>query len=275
LKKDPAMHFDGFLRQACPPLGLEWRKYRRRSARHRVLARMEELGLSRFEDYLRRMNEDSREAADLAERMRITVSRFFREPEFWVILEQEILPYLLASSVSARSLRAWSVGCAGGEEPYSLALLWSASLQSHHPRRKLEILAFDIDRASLERADRAIYYPSSLKEVPEPILEKGFSRKKDHWQLHPRLQDMVRFRRQNFLTGHPPGLFDLVMARYLPFTYFRGDRRMAAARQLWRALRPGGVLMIGKKEQLGERELDLFAPWLGTEVFFRRRYPGG
>lgn len=264
------MQFDDFLQRICPPVDLDWRKYRRRAARHRVEERMRALGLTRFEDYLARLEWDADEAAGLAELMRVTVSRFFREAPLWETLEKKILPRLLAGAGPGRPLRAWSVGCAGGEEPYSLALLWDARLQARHPRRKIEILACDIDRDSLERAGRANYHLSSLKEVPPLLLERGFAPKNDRWQLHPRLRSMVLFHKWNFMVGPHPGLFDLVLARYLPFTYYRGERRLAAARRLWRALRPGGALMIGNKEHLGERERELFTPWPGAEGFFRR-----
>jgi chemotaxis methyl-accepting protein methylase len=268
------MHFDAFLRRACPPLDLEWRKYRRRAARHRVQARMAALGLTEYEDYLDRLASDPDEAAGLADLMLITVSRFFREAPRWKTLEEQVLPQLLASAGNRPCLRAWSAGCAGGEEPYTLALLWSATLQAAHPHRKLEILASDIDRSSLERAERAVYHPSSLKEVPAPILKKWFAPNNDHWQLGPGLKASVQFRRQNFLTCPPPGIFDLVLARYLPFTYYRAERRLEAVRRLWQALRPGGALMIGAKEGLGERERQFFAPWPGAEGFFRRKTPG-
>jgi chemotaxis protein methyltransferase CheR len=269
------MHFDAFLRQVCPPLDLDWRKYRRRAARHRVQARMTELGLTEYEEYLRFLSRVPAEADGLADLMRVTVSRFFREAPRWKTLEEKVLPQLLVSAGTGRRLRAWSVGCAGGEEPYTLALLWSEFLQTVHPRHRLDILASDIDRSSLERAERALYRPSSLREVPQAIREKYFAAKNDHWQLESAPKAAVEFRRQNFMTGPPPGTFDLVLARYLPFTYYRGERRLEAARRLWRALRPGGALMIGAKEQLGKKERQLFAPWPGAEGVFRRRFPGG
>ena len=74
-----ALNFDEFLKLACPPLDLQWRKYRRRAARHRVRARMDELGLGEYGDYLAILREDSQEASSLADLMRVTVSRFFRE----------------------------------------------------------------------------------------------------------------------------------------------------------------------------------------------------
>jgi chemotaxis protein methyltransferase CheR len=68
-----------------------------------------------------------------------------------------------------------------------------------------------------------------------------------------------------------PGEMDLVFARYLPFTYYKGTRRHAAALRLWLALRPSGALMIGCKEDLGLPERELFEPWLDAEGIFRRK----
>src|SRR5512145_1916853 len=116
------MTFDEFLKAACPPLDLEWRKYRRRATRHRVEARLRVLGLDGFAGYLERLRCDPAEAAGLADRMRVTVSRFFRERQLWDGLFQTVLPALLEERSSAEPLRFWSAGCCGGEEPYTLAL---------------------------------------------------------------------------------------------------------------------------------------------------------
>ncbi len=268
------MQFDAFLKRACPPRDLDWRKYRRRSARHRVLARMAELGLMKFEDYLDRLDRDAGEAAELAELMAVTVSRFFREAPVWKDLEERVLPHLLAEVAGRRRLRAWSVGCAGGEEPYSLALLWHDRLQPRYPRRRLTILASDIDESSLERARLAAFGGSSLREIPPALQEKWFAAHDDHRRLSPLLADRVRFLHHNFMNDPPPGTFDLVLARYLPFTYYRGERRLQAARRLWRALRPGGALMIGAKESLLAEERYLFDPWPGATAVYRRRPAG-
>lgn len=268
------MQFDAFLKRACPPLDLDWRKYRRRSARHRVLARMAELGLTRFEDYLDRLGRDAGEAAGLAELMAVTVSRFFRDAPVWKTVEERVLPHLLAAAAGRRFLRAWSVGCAGGEEPYSLALLWHDRLQPRYPRRRLTILASDIDEYSLRRARLAVYGGSSLREIPSALKEKWFAAHDDRRRLSPLLAAWVRFLHHNFMNDPPPGTFDLVLARYLPFTYYRGERRLRAARRLWRALRPGGALVIGAKETLQAEERHLFAPWPGATAVYCRRPAG-
>lgn len=266
------MHFDEFLRRACPPLDLEWRKYRRRAARHRVLARMAQLGLTDFQAYLRYLAENDEEAACLPDLMRITVTRFFREQALWQSLAGQVLPRFLAGRRSP--LRAWSLGCAGGEEPYTLALLWIADLQPRFSHAVLEILATDIDWPSLDRARQAVYPPSALREVPAVLSERWFAQQGGRCRLRHLPAGLVRLRRHNFMDEPAPGLFDLVLARYLPFTYYRGERRRQAARRLWRALRPGGALMIGRKERLGTFERELFSPWPGAPGFFRRRRPG-
>jgi chemotaxis methyl-accepting protein methylase len=265
-----AMHFDAFLQRACPPLDLDWRKYRRRAARHRVQQRMTDLGLSQFEDYLATLANDPAEAAGLAELMVVTVSRFFREAPLWASLQNRLLPQLLAAGTGRSCLRVWSVGCAGGEEPYSLALLWRDRLQPRYPRRRLAILASDCDATSLRRARQAIYNASSLREIPPDILGKWFIADSNRWRLSPRITRQVRFRLHNFMRDSSPGNFDLVLARYLPFTYYRKQRRLQAVRRLWRALRPGGALVIGAKESLKGEERRMFAPWPGAAAVYYR-----
>ena len=266
-----SMHFDDFLKKACPPLNLEWRKYRRRAARHRVNDRIKELGLEGYASYLERLRTDPAEAEMLPDVMLVTVSRFFRENDRWERLREEVLPQLVKNCPDNRSVRAWSIGCGGGEEPYTLALLWHHYLKSRYPGRILEILGTDLDTPSLKRASRGIYTKSSLREVPEEILHRWFHQEKSIWKLDTRVQQMVRFRHHHFMKDPLPEEMDLVFARYLPFTYYKGTRRHAAAQRLWLALRPGGALMIGCKEDLGLPERELLEPWPDAKGIFRRK----
>jgi chemotaxis methyl-accepting protein methylase len=264
------MRYDDFLRKACPSLDLEWRKYRRRAARHRVNERIEELGLKDYGEYLQRLRTDPQEADALPDLMRVTVTRFFRDSKSWELLQQRVLPELLTSTPGGRPLKSWSVGCCGGEEPYSLATLWLYGLPPEFSGRSIRILATDIDPDALKRADRAVYTRSSLREVPEIFMRSAFRREGDYYRLAPEVRRMVALRRHNLMTDPPPAEMDLVLARYLPFTYYTGTRRRQAAERLWQALRPGGALMIGLKERLSHRELELFQPWPETEgLFFR------
>ena len=265
------MHFDDFLKKACSPLNLDWRKYRRRAARHRVNERIKELGLQGYASYMERLRTDSAEAEMLSDVMLVTISRFFREEDRWEKLKEEVLPQLVKNCPDNRSVRAWSIGCCGGEEPYTLALLWLHYMKSRYPGRILEILGTDLDVSSLNRASHGVYTDSSLREVPEEILHRWFHQEKGLWKLDTRVKQMVRFRHHHFIRDPLPEEMDLVFARYLPFTYYKETRRLSATQRLWLALRPGGALMIGCKEDLGLPERELFGPWPDTEGIFRRK----
>lgn len=265
------MSFDRFLQEVCPGLDLVWRKYRRRSAKHRVDARLGELGLDDYDDYTERIRSDAHEAALLADLMRITVSRFFREQNQWLYLKDHVLPCPIATISATTTLRAWSAGCCGGEEPFTLALVWLEYLQPLQPAMSIDILATDIDDASLERARSASYRRETLREIPADIRERWFSPVNTLWRLDGKAAALVRFEKSNLATDQPPLGMDLVLCRYLAFTYYQGERLQAVMRRLWKSLRPGGVLMIGEKEVLPVSARELFEPLPGSRVFYRRK----
>lgn len=232
---------------------------------------MQELGFKNYESYLEFLRRNPDEAEGLADRMRVTVSRFFREWARWVQLAERVLPELLSKETTDKRIRTCSLGCCGGEEPYTLALLWLEYLQPRYADFSMEILGIDIDSASLERARRAVYSGGSLREVPTEIRKRWFRRENNLWHLDDRVVEFVKFEKINFMTDPVPEAFDLILCRYLAFTYYYGKRRHAAARRLWSALRPGGSLMIGRKEGLGSLESEFFEPWPKAEGIFRKK----
>ncbi len=264
------MEFHDFLKEAGLPLDLQWRKYQRRSSRHRVDARLRELGLKDYASYLKRVREEPTEAAGLADRMRVTVTRFYREKERWRQLAETVFPVVLDARRSEKTLRVWSAGCCGGEEPYTMGIIWLEYLQPRYPNHRLRIMATDIDSASLERARRALYRSGSLREVPEDARRRWFHREHGLWRLDNRVRALVQLENRNLITEEPHRDIDVVLCRYLVFTYYRGERRLSAARRLGSAIRPGGALVIGRKEGLGSAERELFEPWPGTEGVFRK-----
>ena len=265
------MTFDRFLQEAALLEGLAWRKYRRRSARHRVELRINELGLNGFDAYLDLLRSDPKETSGLADLMRVTVSRFFREREEWRTLVDKVLPALLAGKTDTEPCRVWSAGCCGGEEPYTLAMAWLESIADLHQGRALEIIASDIDQASLERASTARYHGSSLREVTPHTRARFFRQERGLWSLSGAVKGLVRLDRRSLMSGPLPSGMDLVLCRYLAFTYYRGERLLAATVRLWEALRPGGVLMVGRKERLCGPESAYFERWQGCEGFYRRK----
>lgn len=252
--------FDHFLQQACPPLGLEWRRYRRRAPRVRVAERMRELGLASYEAYLTRLREDPAEGEALANLMHVTITRFFREAERWQGLRERVLPELAMRLGPGEPLRAWSAGACGGEEPFSLVLTWR-EVAGEAP---IDVVATDIDAPSFARAARGVYNAGALREVPRELRARAFREVPGGWELDPAVRRPVRFRRHDLLHDPPPTGMHLVLCSYLAFTYFTGTRQEDVLQRLARAVVPGGALLIGKKESLPPAAQGLFAPWPGA-----------
>ncbi len=253
------MIFDEFLKRACPPRGLDWRKYRRASRRN-VLSRIYQLGLGGFSEYADYIDANPLEAAFLPNLLRVTVSRFFRETKLWDHLVADILPAMVAEHSASRPLQVLHIGCCNGEEPYSMALLWKNEIEPVFPGAGISITALDIDRSCLDRAREGWYQRKTLREAPGDLLRKWFKPEEDGYRLHDEIRRMVNFRQFDLLKDDLPREQDIVFCRYLVFTYFQGRRRRELAESIARSLRPGGLLVLGQKESIGPQKEDLLTP---------------
>jgi chemotaxis protein methyltransferase CheR len=262
-----------FLRSALPRIGLRWAGFRRvrRQVCRRIGQRLRELRLADCAAYRRYLDEHPAEWTVLDSCCRIPISRFFRDRAVFDALSETILPGLAAQAARRGRpvLRAWSVGCAAGEEPYSLVLLWRLSMAGKCPGVELQILATDVEPHQLERAQTACYRTSSLEEVPHPWLEEAFVRSGALLCLKPEFREPVTFERQDVREAMPPGPFDLILCRNLAFTYFADAEQSAILEQLLERLAPGGAFIIGLREKLPAASLRL-APWGAVPGVFRR-----
>jgi len=258
------MKYDHFLQHICPGLGLNWRKYRRKGARRGVIVRMAKFALTSFEDYADYIRLHPEEGERLPDIMHITVTRFYRDRMCWEELAR-VLPELVAPG---RMFRVLSAGCCGGEEPYTMAIVWKELFEERFGQVKIQ--AMDMDVPSLERARKAVYDKRSLRELPDAWREKWFTSSGRQLHLSREIIRMVRFTQGHLVHDPLSGPFDLILCRNVFFTYFTGDRRFRAAFKLWEALCPGGALMIGENEGLSPRELEIFKPWPTKRCFFRK-----
>jgi chemotaxis protein methyltransferase CheR len=254
-----------FLQWALPRLGLRWAGFRRVRGQvcKRLGRRLVDLDLKDLSDYRALLEKHSDEWRRLDGLCRISVSRFYRDQAVWSDLEGKLLPRL-AAQVLARGesrLRIWSAGCASGEEPYTLALMFAFAKT---PKRcEPAIFATDADPHLLRRARRACYPPSSLRALPE-TWRTAFAKSGDEFCLNPAYRIPVRFLAQDIRRDFPDGLFDLVLCRNLVFTYFQEPLQAAIAGCLAKVLVPGGLLLLGSHESLPEAVPGLARerPWL-------------
>ncbi|MCU0836410.1 MAG: chemotaxis protein CheR [Chromatiaceae bacterium] len=250
----PEADLIAFLQWALPRLGLRWAGFRRvrGTVCKRLCRRLGELGLRSLAPYRIRLETDPGEWAELDALCRISVSRFYRDRAVWQALEQEILPRLTAQARArgADRLRCWSAGCASGEEPYTLALLFALGAPGPRPLPP-EILATDADPRLLARARRACYPPSSLRELPER-WRGAFQPCAGERCLRSEHRGAVRFLVQDIRREQPADGFDLILCRNLAFTYFAAPLQARIAQRLAECLVAGGDLVLGTHESLPE-----------------------
>jgi len=243
-----------FLKDALPRLGLSSRGFRRVDAQvcKRIRRRFLALGLADFMAYRKYIESAPAEWDVVQSLCHITISRFWRDRAVFDRLAAEIVPRLsdAAASRGDKILRAWSAGCASGEEPYSLRLLWEFCVASKYPDRAISIVATDADAISLQRARTACYRASSLRELPEGWIRAAFDRQGLVYCLRESLRTDVAFHEEDIRIQAPEGPFDLILCRNLAFTYFDRAGREAALERMVAELRLGGALVIGRGESL-------------------------
>jgi len=260
-------HCVAFLHWALPRLGLRWAGYRkvRRRVCKRVARRLRELGLADVRAYGERLEADPAEWRTLAALCPVAVSRFYRDREVFEGLGAEVLPALARG---ASRLECWSAGCASGEEPYALALLWHLRLAARFPGVAFRVLGTDVDARLLERARTACYGAGSLSGLPAGWREQAFEPRGRLWCLRGEFRPAVELAQQDLLADLPAREFDLVLCRNLAFTYFDDGGARRALERIASRLRPGGALVIGLHEHL-PAPAEGFEPWPGCRAVFR------
>ena len=167
-------------------------------------------------------------------------------------VEQSVLPDLARAvrSRGGQTLACWCAGCASGEEPFSLAILWRVRLQERFPGLRLNVLATDADETLLERAAVGRYRASSLKDLPATFRAEAFDAVPGEFILREHVRDGVRFLRHDLRKGPLDGPFDLVLCRNCAFTYFEESLQREVLAALTGTMAPGGALVIGSHESL-------------------------
>jgi chemotaxis protein methyltransferase CheR len=243
-----------FLQWALPRLGLRWRGFRkvRRQVCRRIHRRVDELGLDGLGAYRAVVETSEEERARLDRLCRVTISRFLRDREVYRRLADELLPELAerAAARGATRLRAWSVGCASGEEPYGLALAWRFGVASRAAPVGLWVLATDVDLAVLARARRGCYQESSLREVPAAWRGRAFERRGELWCLRSELARDIVVASCDVRAALPDATFDLILCRNLVFTYLGEAEQVRVGGALLDRLAPGGLLVVGSHESV-------------------------
>jgi two-component system CheB/CheR fusion protein len=228
--------------------GFEW--YKDSCLLRRIEVRMRARGVGSLTGYAALLADDPDEVSRLLHTLSVRVTSFFRNPDTWQRL-REILDREALGGLGV--ITAWSMGCATGEEAWSLAmlLLESAGRSGAPQGRDIRVFASDLDSHALATAE-AGRYPAPAVEAIRKVLDRPHGTVRDgSFEVEPAVRSRVVFRREDLTAGAPGrGRCDLVCCRnLLIFLGREGQRRVLEA--AFEALHPGGLLVLGRTESLG------------------------
>ncbi len=259
------------LEWALPRLGFRWPGFRRVRGQvcKRISRRMTELHVARVAEYRARLGSDPSEWEVLDGLCRITISRFWRDRAVWDRMRDGLLAEAACLAVrdGREDLRCWSAGCASGEEPYGIAILFRFAVAHAFPGLGLRVVATDADDAILERARRACFSPGAARSIPAEWVERAFERRDGLLCVRPEIRDDVQLLKQDLRRAMPDGRFEIVLCRNLAFTYFDDELQRRVLEGIGDRVAPGGFLVIGAHESLPAGAA--FTPVAGRPPVFR------
>jgi two-component system CheB/CheR fusion protein len=246
----------------------DFSRYKRSTILRRISRRMQLNYLEDLSKYVERLRERPEEVRALADDLLITVTHFFRDEEVFVKLQAEEVPRVFDRKAQTDGIRLWSVGCATGEEAYSLAILFAEEAARREIAPHIQIFASDLHSRSLERA-REGFYPGDIEaDVSAERLRRFFQQENGGFRINKEIRDMVVFAPHNLLADPPFSRMDLISCRNL-LIYLEREVQHDVIELFHYALNPEGTLLLGSAETMDVA--DLFRPEDKRLCFFRKR----
>ena len=240
--------------------------YKRSTVMRRIARRMQLRGVEGLGDYLELLRRSDGEVNALFTDLLISVTNFFRDPAVFELLEREVIPELFEGKGPSDQVRVWAVGCATGEEAYSLAMLLLEHASTLPNPPDIQVFGTDVSAAALERAREGRYPDAIAGGVSDARLERFFVREGSSYRVKKELRERVLFAPHNLLSDPPFSKIDLLTCRNV-LIYLQREVQREVLKVFHYALRQDGALLLGISESV---ETSLFAEVDKQGRLFRR-----
>jgi chemotaxis methyl-accepting protein methylase len=244
--------------------------YKDKCLQRRLAVRMRACGARTLAEYVTQLDTRPEEVERLRAALTINVTQFYRNPTAWARLGAELTTDWWEG---LDSCRAWSAGCSSGEETYTLAMVLTEAAECLPAGRQVDIRVegTDVDPACLAAAREAWYPLRSLAEAPTPQMERWTVPDGEGRRVAGPIRSRTRFHHHDIGTELAPGgPYDVIACRNV-LIYFERSTQERVLLRLAGALRPGGMLLLGKVEMLVGAARDQLETVDGRERLFRRR----
>ena len=233
--------------------GHDFSQYKPSTIHRRIERRMAVHQLESIEAYVKYLQQKPEEVEALFRDLLIGVTSFFRDPDAFKGIEEQIIPKLFADIPAGGSIRIWVPACSTGEEAYSLAILLAEHQEAMKQSFKVQVFATDIDSQAIATARSGLYSASIAADVTPERLARFFTAESDGsaYRIHKSIRDMLVFSEQNVIKDPPFSKVALISCRNL-LIYLGGDLQKKLIPLFHYALNPGGFLFLGTSETVGE-----------------------
>ena len=238
--------------------GHDFSQYKQTTIRRRIERRLAVHQIDRLADYIIYLQKNPLEIDALFKDLVIGVTSFFRDPDAYQVIEEQVLPQLLRAKQSGDPFRCWVVGCSTGEEAYSLAVIATEAMEKLKKHLNVQIFATDIDEKAIENARMGRFPESVAADVSKARLDQFFTREDGGFRIKKQIRDMLVFSLQSVIKDPPFSRLDLVSCRNL-MIYLDHSLQKKIIPLFHYTLNPQGVLFLGSSETIGEYT-DLFQP---------------
>jgi two-component system CheB/CheR fusion protein len=248
LSDDPAM--DALFHLLRDHFGLDFSLYKTSTVSRRIARRLGLLRVDSIAAYVEQLRGDPEELNALYKDLLIGVTEFFRDPGAYEVLERDVIPRIIDRVPVGEEIRVWCAGCATGEEPYSLAMLFYEQLVARDRPPNIKILATDVHPSSLEIAAAGTYGEVQLANVSARRLERFFTRRSSGYQVSQDLRQLIVFARHNVTKDAPFTKMDLISCRNM-LIYLQPAAQRTVMSLFHFGLGTNGILFLGASETPG------------------------
>jgi len=233
--------------------GHDFSMYKPSTINRRIERRMAVQQIETIDGYVKYMQQAPAEVEALFRDLLIGVTSFFRDPEAFKALEQQIIPKLFTLKPASAVIRVWAPGCSTGEEAYSIAILLQECMEAQKQSYTVQVFATDIDSHAIATARIGLYPASIAADITPERLARFFTAEYDgsSYRVHKGIRDMLVFSEQDVIKDPPFSKLDLISCRNL-LIYMGVELQKKLIPLFHYALNPGGFLFLGTSETVGE-----------------------
>ncbi len=236
------MDYEGFKKEIYKLSDINLSYYKEKQMKRRIDSLIRKNGYEHYLDYVKVLKADTELYNEFINYLTINVSEFYRNPEQWEVLKDTVFPFLLKKS---SKLKIWSCACSTGDEPYTLVMV----LNHYLPLKDIKIIATDIDKEAIRKANAGTYSEKSLEKLPKQYIDKYFTKEGSVYTIMDEVKRQVEFSRHNLLKDPYPQSCDMIVCRNV-LIYFTEEAKVNIYTNFNRAMHKEGILFIGSTEQI-------------------------